>query len=195
MLRWRNILIGFAIVLLIVGAVVVNQKGQVKDGTATTAPNSGPIEPDRDQKPEKGFAAPDFELNTLSGERVRLYENNGKPTLVNFWASWCPPCKVEMPHLQAAYEEYGDEINFLMVDLAFNDDLDAMTKYIEENGYTFPIPLDETGDVATEYQAIAIPTTFIVDEEGIIVHHVQGAMTEQQIKSFMKEMTKEAPGR
>ena len=94
-----------------------------------------------------------------------------------------------MPHLQEAYEQYGEQVNFHMVDLAFNDDFDNMSQYIEENGYTFPIPLDETGDVATTYQAVAIPTTFVVDEKGIITHRIQGAMTEQQIRDIMEELT------
>lgn len=190
-MRLRNIIVGLVIILLITGAVVMNQKdGKEQETGGDQIQSNVPIEPDRDAKPQEGFAAPDFELQTLTGETVRLYENNGKPSLINFWASWCPPCKVEMPYLQEAYEEYGDDINFLMVDLTFNDNLDTMTAYIEENGFTFPIPLDETGDVSTEYETIAIPTTFIVDENGIIVHRVQGAMSEQQIQSFMKEMTK-----
>lgn len=190
-MRWRNAIVGLVIVLLVVGAFIVNQKGAEEPEKEVAVHEGEPIQPDRDVKVQEGFAAPDFELETLEGERYRLYENNGKPTLVNFWASWCPPCKVEMPHLQKAYEEYGDRVNFLMVDLAFNDDVEAMSQYIEENGYTFPVPLDETGEVAMDqYQAIAIPTTVIVDEEGIITHHIRGAMSEQQIQAIMEEMTK-----
>lgn len=188
-MRWRNVLFGLAILLLVVGAVVVNQSKEEETAGEKRQEAVGPIQPDRDVKQQEGFAAPDFELETLSGETVRLYENNGKPSLINFWASWCPPCKVEMPHLQEAYEQYGEQVNFHMVDLAFNDDFDNMSQYIEENGYTFPIPLDETGDVATTYQAVAIPTTFVVDEKGIITHRIQGAMTEQQIRDIMEELT------
>lgn len=189
-MRWKNILIGVVIVLLIAGAIYLNQKDSADLSTGGDVQYSGPIQPDRDVKPEKGFAAPDFQLQTLAGETVRLYENNGKPSLINFWAAWCGPCKVEMPDLQQAYEKYGDKVNFYMVNITFNDSFDNMTSYIEESGFTFPVPLDETGDVAMEYQAIAIPTTFIVDEKGVIVHRVQGAMSEQQIQSFMEEMTK-----
>ncbi|AQS57610.1 hypothetical protein B0W44_15485 [Novibacillus thermophilus] len=188
-MRWRNVLFGFIILLLVVGAVVVNQTGDEETAGQEEQQSTEPIQPDRDVKPQEGFAAPDFELETLAGDTVRLYENNGKPSLINFWASWCPPCKVEMPHLQEAYDQYGDDVNFHMVDLAFNDNFDNMTQYIEENNYTFPVPLDETGDVAMTYQAAAIPTTFIVDAEGIITHRIQGAMTEQQIQAIMDDLT------
>lgn len=187
----RNVLIGLAIVLLAVGAIVYNLSGGAdKNETATGQEKgvTGPIKPDRDVKPEEGFAAPDFTLETLSGERMHLYENGGKPSLVNFWASWCPPCKVEMPHMQEAYEKYGDRVNFYMVDLAFNDYLDGMKTYVEENKFTFPILLDETGDVAADYQILPIPTTFIVDGKGVIVRKFQGAMTRDQIMDVLKQV-------
>lgn len=191
-MRWRNILVGLAIVLLLTGAIFMNQKGgEAEQETGGGIQSTEPIQPNQEVKVQKGFAAPDFELRDLNGGQVRLYENNGKPSLVNFWASWCPPCKVEMPHLQKAYDQYGEQVNFHMVDLAFNDDLEAMKQYIEDEGYTFPVLLDETGDVAIEqYQAIAVPTTVVVDEEGIITHHIRGAMSEQQIQAIMEEITK-----
>lgn len=192
-MRWRNILVGLAIVLLVSGAIFMNQKGggEEEQDVGGEVQSTEPVQPDRDVKVQKGFAAPDFELKTLNGEQVRLYENNGKPSLVNFWASWCPPCKVEMPHLQKAYDEYGEQVNFHMVDLAFNDDLEEMNQYIEDEGFTFPVLLDETGEVAMDqYQAIAIPTTVVVDEKGIITHHIRGAMSEQQIQAIMEEITK-----
>lgn len=190
-MRMRNVLIGLAIVLLAVGAIVYNLSGSAdKNETATGQEKAvtGPIKPDRDVKPEEGFAAPDFTLETLSGESMRLYENGGKPSLVNFWASWCPPCKLEMPHIQEAYEKYGDRVNFLMVDLTFNDYFDGMKKYVEENKYTFPVLLDETGDVAADYQILPIPTTFIVDEKGVIVRKFQGAMTRDQIMDAIRKV-------
>src|SRR5690625_3123196 len=101
-MRGKNVWVGIVIILLIVGAVFMNQSREGQQQTATA------VEPDRDVKPQEGFAAPDFTLQSLSGETVQLYENNGKPSLINFWASWCPPCKVEMPDLQEAYDTYGD---------------------------------------------------------------------------------------
>ncbi|AQS55724.1 TlpA family protein disulfide reductase [Novibacillus thermophilus] len=183
-MRGKNVWVGIVIILLIVGAVFMNQSREGQQQTAKV------VEPDRDVKPQEGFAAPDFTLQSLSGETVQLYENNGKPSLINFWASWCPPCKVEMPDLQEAYDTYGDQVNFLMVDLTFNDDLDEMTQYIESNSFTFPVLLDETGDTASQYQVVAIPSTYIVDKNGIIVSKVQGAMSREQIQDTMKRLTK-----
>lgn len=182
-LSGKNIIIALVIVLLVVGAIVVNLGGSNSEQQA------GPIEPDREVKPQQGFTAPDFELQTSDGGSVRLYENNGKPTLVNFWASWCGPCKVEMPDLQEAYEAYGDQVNFLMVDLAFNDNMDKMKRFVEENGFTFPILLDETGDTANNYEVIAIPSTYMIDENGVIVSVFKGAMPRDYIQDMMKRLT------
>lgn len=167
----------------------IDKKEGGNTSLSSASDSTNVIKPTAEVGSERGMAAQDFELETLTGEQVRLYENDGKPTLINFWASWCPPCKIEMPYLQDAYDKYGEDINFMMVDLTFNDNFDNMTSYIEESGYTFPIPLDMTGDVTQAYQTLVIPTTFIVDSEGIITHKVQGSMTEDYIQKMMKEAT------
>ncbi len=112
---------------------------------------------------------------------MELAKNGGKPSFINIWASWCPPCKVEMPHIQEAYEKYGDRVNFLMVNLTETDDLDKMKDYLSTEGYTFPVLLDEKGEVADRYGVISIPVTYAVDDKGVIIHKQMGAMTRGQI--------------
>lgn len=193
----RNIFIGVVVILLVAGAFIMNADKKSASPPQTAEPEESnmtemnePVEQTmNDAQLQEGSTAKDFELKTLRGDSLQLSENNGKPTLINFWASWCPPCKEEMPHLQQAYETYGNKVNFFMVDLLFNDHLDNVKTYIDSNEFTFPVLLDETGDVLMDYQVVVIPTTFIVDENGVITHKVMGPMTMDRINTMMKEIT------
>ena len=134
----------------------------------------------------EGAEAPDFELTTLDGETVKLSDYRGKKVIVNFWATWCPPCKAEMPHMQNFYEEYKDnDIEILAVNLTNMDKgHDAIDAFVKEYGLTFPIPLDEEGDAGTTYQAYTIPTSYILDEKGVITKKIVGPMDENMMKDL-----------
>lgn len=190
----RNLFIGIIIFVLIVGAFYMNRDNEKQEDSSPPANTTNTETPTTETKNEalqEGAQAIDFELETRSGDTLRLYDNGGKPTLINFWASWCPPCKEEMPHIQKAYEAYGDKVNFFMVDLTFNDNLEKMNEYIEENGFTFPVLLDKTGDVMMDYEVMVIPTTYFVNADNIITHKVMGPMTTEHIQSIMDEITNE----
>ncbi len=124
-------------------------------------------------------AAPDFTLYTLDGTPIKLSDFEGKPTVLNFWASWCGPCKMEMPDLEEAYLEYGDEINFLIVNLTDgrSETVETAHAYIESQGYTFPVYYDTDMGGAYTYGVSAIPVTFFIDADGNILAYYQGAMT------------------
>ncbi|PRZ17048.1 thiol-disulfide isomerase/thioredoxin [Laceyella sediminis] len=196
----RNILIGIVIAIAIGGAFWSANTGQgpsmpqdpssnkTENKPAQSQSEKGSVQ--RDEAPQQEMRAPNFSLKTLDGKTVEVKKNNGKPTLINFWASWCPPCKVEMPHIQKAYEKYGDRVNFLMVNLTAMDDETKMKQYLKEEGYSFPVLLDRTGEVSQMYQAISIPTTYIVDRNGIIIKQIIGAMTEDQLTEIMEQISK-----
>lgn len=117
---------------------------------------------------ERGNLAPDFELETVDGEIVRLSELRGEKVLLNFWATWCPPCRAEMPDMQKYHEE-GNEgvilaINLLETEQSFKQVEDFLNEY----GITFSILLDEDTDVSSLYTAFALPTSYFIDAEGII---------------------------
>lgn len=119
--------------------------------------------------PRPGFLAPDFDLTTLAGDTVGLAEYRGSVVVVNFWASWCPPCRAEMPDLREVYEanrERGLEI--LAVNVAYQDNREAAGRFMEEFRLPFPIPLDTSGEVAKLYLIRALPTTFFIDRQGVI---------------------------
>lgn len=199
----RNGLILLVIIAAVVGAIWVGGKNGTTDNgnSAVKTPEESttqtgeplpatPQEPGAVEQPQKGLRAPNFKLKTLDGKTVELAKSGGKPSFINIWASWCPPCKVEMPHIQEAYEKYGDRVNFLMVNLTVSDDVNQMKEYLSSEGYTFPVLLDENGEVADLYGVLSIPMTYAVDGQGIIVHKQMGAMSREQIFDLMEQLTK-----
>lgn len=130
-----------------------------------------------------GSTAPDFVLKTLAGESVKLSDLKGKKVMLNFWATWCPPCKAEMPEMQTFYEETKNDVSILAVNLDPNNDVEGFAK---KGGFTFPIVLDENDEVKTTYGIISIPTTFFLDEKGKITHIFIGKMTYDDMKKYTK---------
>lgn len=122
---------------------------------------------------EVGNKAPDFELKTLTGDTVKLSDYKGKKVMLNFWATWCPPCKAEMPEMQKYYESNKENVEILAVNMDTNNDVAG---FVKNGGYTFPILLDEKNDVNKDYGIVSIPTTFFIDEQGVITHKINGQM-------------------
>lgn len=133
--------------------------------------------------------APNFVLQRMDGGKTELIPK-GKPAIINFWASWCGPCKVELPMLQRAYEQYKDDIQFQMVNLTIDDNEDKVKKLIHNGRYTFPVLFDVSGEVSEVYQILSIPTTYVVDKNGEIHKKVMGAMTEKQLTEILSSMQK-----
>jgi len=129
----------------------------------------------RPPAPQVGFQAPDFTLTTLSGSDLSLRELRGQGVILNFWASWCPPCKAEMPALQRVYEDYRDQgLVVVAVNVTSQDALPNVQTFVAEHGLTFPIPLDTTGQVAKMYRVHSLPTTFFIGPDGVIREIVVG---------------------
>jgi peroxiredoxin len=133
-----------------------------------------------------GSAAPDFELTDLSGKAVRLSDLRGQPVLLNFWATWCGPCEVEMPAIQARYESHQPNLSVLAVN--FDEPEQDVRQYAERLGLTFNILLDPGAKVQDLYRVRGYPTSFLVDAEGVIkVHHV-GLMSEEQLDRYLQQV-------
>lgn len=139
--------------------------------------SSGSLEPvEQGEWVQTGDKAPDFTLQTLNGEEVSLSDYRGEKVLINFWATWCPPCRAEMPDMQQLYED--EDVNILAVNLTETEaGLQNVESFIDEFGITFPIPLDEKVDVAHAYGVQPIPTSFFIDREGIVHSISIGPMT------------------
>ena len=135
------------------------------------APTEGSEAPDT--------AAPDVLLTDRDGNEVHLSDFAGKPIILNFWASWCGPCKSEMPDLEEAYLKYGDEIHFLMVNCTdgSRETVQIASDFIADAGYTFPVYFDTTYEAAYTYGASSIPLTYFIDAEGNLTAYYMGAMS------------------
>lgn len=118
----------------------------------------------------------DFTVVDASGNTVALYDKLGKPIVVNFWASWCNPCKSELPDFQLAYEECGNDVEFMMVNLTDGrrETVDGASGFINAQGYTFPVYYDVNQEGAMAYYVVSIPTTYFIDSNGYIVAYAQG---------------------
>ncbi len=144
--------------------------------------------------PREGFFAPDFALDTLQGEQVKLSDLRGKIVVVNFWATWCLPCRAETPALEKSYEQYEEsDVVILGVNLTNQDSLRDVRAFVQEFGLTYPILLDRDGGVGFLYQIQGLPTTFFVNREGIIrIVVVGGPMSETFIRSKIEALLKDA---
>jgi peroxiredoxin len=131
---------------------------------------------------EEGDKAPDFTLKTLSGETVNLSQYEGKTVILNFWATWCPPCKEELPAMQKFYDKNQGKVEILAINI---DPENNVKKYKQEMGLTFPILLDSNEKVNNQYGIIAIPTTIVIDENGKITKKHIGALTEESFTTLM----------
>jgi thiol-disulfide isomerase/thioredoxin len=124
---------------------------------------------------------------------VTLSDLRGKAVIVNLWASWCPPCRAEMPALQRVYEANGARgLEILAVNTTFQDSQAGAEEFVREFGLTFPVPLDRTGEVSRSYLLRALPTTFFVDRDGVIRNLVLGGpMSETTIQTAVEELLRD----
>jgi len=143
--------------------------------------------------PQKGFLAPDFTLETLDGEQVRLSDLRGQVLLVNFWATWCPPCRSEMPAFQRVYQDYREQgFLILAVNATTQDQFSEIAPFRDEFGLSFPILLDQQGEINRLYQVRALPTSFFVDKNGVITQVMVGeAASEALIRAQVEELLAE----
>ena len=129
--------------------------------------------------------APDFTVEDANGEQVKLSDMLGKPVVLNFWASWCPPCKSEMPEFDKVYNDLGDKVQFMMVNMTDGQRETVATgsKYVSNHDFSFPVYFDTAQEAAYAYGIQSIPTTVFIDEDGYIVAAAQGAIDEKTLRN------------
>ena len=144
----------------------------------TTGSVNQTTEPDGNQLPAPGRTAPDFELQNLEGQIVSLSDYRGSPVMLNFWASWCSPCRFEMPFIQDVFEDTEWEaVGLVILAVNIGESPSVAGGFMEDNGFTFTVLLDETGEVSIRYNTRSIPATFFIDENGIIRYIDVGAFS------------------
>ena len=150
------------VVLLLIPVVVFSSV--LLPGCASPDSSSGPA---TEYGPEVGKLAPDFKLISLDKQEVSLSDFRGKPVLINFWASWCGPCRIEMPFLQEVYEEWNSK-GLVMLAVNLQENPTTVKKFVENAGLTFPVLLSPGSDVPLAYNVRGIPATFLIDADGVI---------------------------
>ena len=142
----------------------------------------------------EAVAAPDFTLTDQYGVAHTLSDYRGKVVFLNFWATWCPPCRAEMPDIQKLYESYGGAEDAEVVILAVatpgvggEQDEAGVIAFLDENGYTYPVAMDPTGQVLSDYEISAFPTTFMIDASGNVFGYVPGAMSGEIMQSIIDQ--------
>jgi cytochrome c biogenesis protein CcmG/thiol:disulfide interchange protein DsbE len=145
--------------------------------------------------PREGFLAPDFTLTSSTGHEIHLADLRGKPVLINLWASWCPPCKAEMPAIERVYQNYkGQGLQVIAINTTYQDTRAAADSFAQSEGLTFPIVYDTDGKVSREYQLQALPSTFFIAPNGKIQTVVLGGpMSEALLRSKVEQLLGSAP--
>lgn len=167
--RLWAMVIGSMIVMFVAAGVVIYGKlgGFVDTGTVDTETK-----------------AVNFTVYESDGTKVDFSDFEGEPVVINFWASWCEPCQREMPLMEDAYKEYGDKIQFMMIDFtgANGETQEKGEAYLKEKGYTFPVYFDNDSSAARAYKVMNIPLTYFVNDEGVIVKQMTGLMDEAAVQ-------------
>jgi len=203
MKKWHTVLLALSMVALIAAAgflyntlkdrtdndqlMTVPTGDQTEPSETETLPTEGQSEPARQetepsQEPDR--TAPGFTVYDGEGNAVTLESLRGKPVIVNFWATWCGYCVMEMPEFQAKYEAYGDQIHFMMIDVTdgYQETQEAAAAFITENGFTFPVYYDLELSAAAAYGVNAMPVTYFIDADGNLVAYGQGALDAASIQ-------------
>ncbi len=168
--------------------ITVEPKPSSQTNPSTEGTTSGK-KPDATEDIKKN-TAPDFTVLDKDGNTVRLSEKFGKPIVINFWATWCPPCKQELPDFDKLCKEYGDRIVFMMVNLTdgYRDTVDGTKRFVSGKGYTFPVYFDTKDNAASAYNVSSIPQTTFIDAKGNIYTTRIGAMNEATLRIYLNAL-------
>jgi peroxiredoxin len=174
------------LIILLAGVVLLQVLGDDGSPTSTgitaAAANSGRASDSAGGAPRVGATAPDFSLLNLDGQPVSLSDFRGRLVLINFWATWCGPCEIEMPAIQAVYEKHQEE-GFVVLAVAVDDSAKNVRRFINERGLTFQTLMDD-GSVSRAYRVFGLPASFFVGADGNIAAVHNGVLTEDEICDY-----------
>ena len=172
----KLLIVLLALVILVIGASVLYNRLAEKNTADQLSDEHA--EPERTPNP-----APDFTVFDAEGNEMHLSDYLGKPVVLNFWASWCPPCRAEMPEFEEKYLELGEEVQFLMINMTNGRETMSTAKsFLEDTGYVFPVVFDTEMSAAYAYGAYSLPTTFFIDAEGNAIAQATGAIDAETLQ-------------
>lgn len=190
----RRIWLGFGAGLLVITLAVAcgsqtnpTESGSSSETRSNLAEASVSKDGNQPDSLERGQQAPDFTLTFADGETVNLSDWHGQPVLINFWATWCSPCRAEMPEIVEAFERYQEE-GLVVVGVNVQESADKAGEFAEEFQMSFPIALDSRGEVRQLYQVRGLPTTFFIDREGRLTVSWSGLLTKDLLAEYLSEI-------
>jgi len=140
------------------------------------------------ERPEVGYAAPPFAAQDSSGRAVALADFKGQAVFLNFWASWCGPCRLEMPEIQRLAADLPPGTTILTVNMTSQESSAATAlAYLEDNGFTFPVTYDPSGDVGRTYRVLSLPTSLFVSPSGVVTARINGPLARTAMADYLKE--------
>jgi peroxiredoxin len=183
---WRSLWFWVGVTGLVLGLGLgwIAYSRALVGGMATAKDGAPKLEP----APIAGYPAPDFELANLKGEKVRLSDYRGMPVILNFWATWCGPCRAEFPEFQAAAVDNADRLVIIGVNNTYADNPEAVPEFVREMGVTFPILLDNEQQVVNAYNVLGLPTTVFIDSKGVVNEVFTGPLNKAYIESKIQEL-------
>lgn len=179
---------GLLLILALIAIALTNLvKSKVAEGEKMDT-SSTQVSTEVNNKTKSGIEinqmAPDFSLKTLDGKEAKLSDYRGQKVILNFWATWCPPCKAEIPHMEKYYKNHAkkDHVEILAVNLTKSDkDENYIKDFIKSYDMTYPVLLDTEGEQQKQYEIVTIPTTFIIDTKGVIQKKIVGPMDQNMM--------------
>ncbi len=189
--QWKWLLSALALVALLVIAAALYRSLSDRFAPGTTVPYSpASEETETAEVPSAEDLAADFAVFDANDTQVRLSEHFGKPLVVNFWASWCGPCRSELPAFDAAAKNNAGSVEFMMVNLTdgFSETVESVQSFLEENGYTFPVYFDTNEDAAQTDSVYSIPLTVFIRADGTVMDSHVGSMDETMLQSYITQL-------
>ena len=182
-LKWRlPALLG----IVILGLLVVQSCASAVTGKTVGRTRGHPPVDKAAAATEVGRRAPDFTLTDLDGNQIRLSDLRGKVVFINFWATWCPPCRAEMSEIEAIHQEYkSKDVVVIGVDILESENV--VRDLVEHGGYTWTFVIDTTGEMSSSYKVNAIPSSYFIDREGVIRAVNIGAMTKRAMEAKLRQ--------
>jgi len=183
--------IAFAALLVVAVLAYNGLRDRVPADTGTTAPAAGQEESGSgDEQEADKVLVPDFTIFDKGGNEISFSSFLGKPVVLNFWASWCPPCRQEMPEFEKLYQELGSEVQFVMLSLTDGqrETTETASSFIKEQGYTFPVFFDVNREGAALFGIQSIPTTFFIDSDGYLIDHWIGMLDETSLRRALENL-------
>lgn len=186
----KNILIwGIALILIVVAVFVTKgfNKATTDISDTTQKPQATSQNKASSNNTSQANKAIDFTLYDLDGNKISLNDFRGKSVYLNFWATWCPPCRKEMPAMEKIYQEYKDK-GLVVLTIDIGEDKETVKKFIKDNNFNFEVLLDSDQSVADKYSITSIPVSYFIDKDGNINDKRVGALQEDEMRSYIKKL-------